>query len=168
MCGAELGELGVTHVEIGHAEHRRLFGKNDAVVRDKTAAALRNDLIPLLCVGETWRLDPMAAAAVVVEQVASAIPDGTGERILVGYEPVWAIGAAEPAPHAYTSAACDAAPAALGERLGGFGIVYSGSAGQSAAALGGRRRRDLFLGWFAHDRSSLRPFSTRSPLLVET
>ena len=106
VSGAELAELGVTHVEVGHAERRRLFGEDDTVVRAKTAAALRNDLVPLLCVGETSRLDPVAAAAVVVEQVASAIPDGTGKRVLVAYEPVWAIGAAEPAPHAYTSAVC--------------------------------------------------------------
>src|SRR6476619_4568291 len=51
-AAAELAELGVTHVEVGHAERRRLFGEDDMVVRTKTAAALRNGLVPLLCVGE--------------------------------------------------------------------------------------------------------------------
>jgi triosephosphate isomerase len=155
VSGAELAELGVTHVEVGHAERRRLFGEDDAVVRAKTAAALRNGLVPLLCVGETSRLDPEAAAAVVVKQVASAIPDGTGKRVLVAYEPVWAIGAAEPAPHAYTSAVCEAVRAALGERLGDFGIVYGGSAGPGLVAALGDSVDGLFLGRFAHDPSAV-------------
>ena len=96
VSGAELAELGVTHVEVGHAERRRLFGEDDTVVCAKTAAALRNGLVPLLCVGETERMDLVAAAAAVVDQVASAVPDFTDQRVLVAYEPVWAIGAAEP------------------------------------------------------------------------
>jgi triosephosphate isomerase len=155
VSGAELAELGVTHVEVGHAERRRLFGESDAVVRAKTAAALRNRLVPLLCVGEAERVDPVAAAAVVVEQVASAIPDGTGQRVLVAYEPVWAIGAAQPAPHAYTSAVCDAVRAALGERLGDFGILYGGSAGPGLVAALGDSVDGLFLGRFAHDPTAV-------------
>ena len=159
VSGAELAELGVTHVEVGHAERRRLFGEDDAVVRAKTASALRNGLVPLLCVGEASRLDPVAAAAVVVEQVASAIPDGTGRRVLVAYEPVWAIGAARPAPHAYTSAVCHAVRAALGERLDGrladFGILYGGSAGPGLVAALGDSVDGLFLGRFAHDPSAV-------------
>ena len=159
VSGAELAELGVTHVEVGHAERRRLFGEDDAVVRAKTASALRNGLVPLLCVGETSRLDPVAAAAVVVEQVASAIPDGTGKRVLVAYEPVWAIGAAQPAPHAYTSAVCHAVRAALSERLDGrltdFGILYGGSAGPGLVAALGDSVDGLFLGRFAHDPSAV-------------
>ena len=155
VSGTELAELGVTHVEVGHAERRRLFGEDDAMVRAKTAAALRNGLVPLLCVGETSRADPATAAAVVVEQVASAIPEGTGKRVLVAYEPVWAIGAAEPAPHAYTSAVCRSVRAALGERLGDFGIVYGGSAGPGLVAALGDAVDGLFLGRFAHDPAAV-------------
>ena len=155
VSGAELAELGVTHVEVGHAERRRLFGEDDQVVRAKTAAALRNGLVPLLCVGEAERVDPLVAAAVVVDQVVSAIPDGTGKRVLVAYEPVWAIGATQPAPHGYTSAVCDAARAALGERLGDFGIVYGGSAGPGLVAALGDSVDGLFLGRFAHDPAAV-------------
>jgi triosephosphate isomerase len=155
VSGAELAELGVTHVEVGHAERRRLFGEDDAVVRAKTAAALRHGLVPLLCVGEAERLDPAAAAAVVVDQVAAAIPDGTGRRVLVAYEPVWAIGAAQPAPHAYTAAVCHAARAALGERLGDFGVLYGGSAGPGLVTALGDSVDGLFLGRFAHDPSAV-------------
>jgi triosephosphate isomerase len=155
VSGAELAELGVTHVEVGHAERRRLFGEDDTVVRAKTTAALRNDLVPLLCVGETARVDPRTAAAAVVTQVASAIPDGTSKRVLVAYEPVWAIGADQPAPHAYTSAVCHSVRAALGERLGDFGIVYGGSAGPGLVAALGDSVDGLFLGRFAHDPAAV-------------
>jgi len=156
VSGAELAELGVTHVEVGHAERRRLFGEDDTVVRAKTAAALRNGLVPLLCVGETERMDPVAAAAAVVDQVASAVPDFTDQRVLVAYEPVWAIGAAEPAPHAYTSAVCHAVRAALGERLDNYGILYGGGAGPGLVTALGDSVDGLFLGRFAHDPSAVK------------
>jgi triosephosphate isomerase len=107
-------------------------------------------------VGETTRLTPAAAAVVVVDQVASAIPDGTDQRVLVAYEPVWAIGAAEPAPHAYTSAVCHAIRAALGERLDSYGILYGGSAGPGLVTALGDSVDGLFLGRFAHDPSAVK------------
>jgi triosephosphate isomerase (TIM) len=112
-------------------------------------------LVPLLCVGELSRVSPAAAAQVVVDQVASAIPEGTGKRVLVAYEPIWAIGAAEPAPPAYIAEVCDAVRAALGERLGDFGIVYGGSAGPGLVAALGNSVDGLFLGRFAHDVSTV-------------
>jgi triosephosphate isomerase len=125
------------------------------VVAAKTAAALCNDLVPLLCVGEPSRLSSAEAARVVVDQVASAIPDGTGKRVLVAYEPVWAIGAAEPAPVPYISSVCDSVRAALGERLGDFGIVYGGSAGPGLVGALGSSVDGLFLGRFAHEVSAV-------------
>jgi triosephosphate isomerase len=155
VSGAELAEIGCTHVEVGHAERRRLFGEDDAIVRAKTAAALRNGLVPLLCVGEAARVDAVAAARVVVDQVVSAVPEGTAKRVLVAYEPIWAIGASQPAPPSYISSVCDAARAALGERLGDFGIVYGGSAGPGLVAALGDSVDGLFLGRFAHDPAAV-------------
>ena len=151
VSGAELAEIGVTHVEVGHAERRRLFGESDEMVAAKTAAALRNGLVPLLCVGEPSQVSAAAAAQVVVEQVASAIPEGTGKRVLVAYEPIWAIGASAPAPHAYIASVCSEVRAGLGERLGDFGIVYGGSAGPGLVTGLGNSVDGLFLGRFAHD-----------------
>jgi triosephosphate isomerase len=155
VSGAELAELGVTHVEVGHAERRRLFGEDDSMVRAKTQAALRHGLVPLLCVGEAERTDPESAAAVVVEQVGSAIPDGTPQRVLVAYEPVWAIGAEHPAPPAYTGAVCRAVRVALGDRLRDVGIIYGGSAGPGLVKALGDSVDGLFLGRFAHDPSAV-------------
>ncbi len=100
-----LAELGVRLVEIGHAERRRHFGEDDAMVTLKTQAADDAGLTPLLCVGETERGEPAAAADYVYRQIESAV-DGEwnrAARLVVAYEPVWAIGAAEPAAAAYVS-----------------------------------------------------------------
>jgi triosephosphate isomerase len=155
VSGAELAEIGVTHVEVGHAERRRLFGESDAVVAAKAAAALRNGLVPLLCVGEPSRGPATAAAEVVVDQVASALPDGTDRRVLVAYEPVWAIGAAEPAPVDHIRSVCSRVRSALDRRLGDLGIVYGGSAGPGLVTALGDTVDGLFLGRFAHDVSAV-------------
>ena len=58
VSGADLREIGCTLVEVGHAERRCLFGEDDDTVRRKLAAAVRNGLTPVLCVGES---DPVPA-----------------------------------------------------------------------------------------------------------
>jgi triosephosphate isomerase len=155
VSGVELAEIGVTHVEVGHAERRRLFGESDEVVAGKTAAALRHGLVPLLCVGESSCGSPADAARVVAHQVASALPDGTQKRVLVAYEPVWAIGAPKPAPVDYIRSVCGEVRPALRERLGDFGIVYGGSAGPGLVGALGNAVDGLFLGRFAHDVSAV-------------
>src|SRR4051794_8964452 len=67
-----LAELGVTLVEIGHAERRRLFAEDDAVVALKVRAAVGHSLTPLLCIGEPDMLDAGAAADFCVRQVRAA------------------------------------------------------------------------------------------------
>ena len=105
VSGAELAEIGCTHVVVGHAERRTEFGETEAVVAAKTRAAFRNGLVPILCVGEPARADPAAAADVCVRQVRSAVPDrgaaAAVPRMIVAYEPYWAIGASQPASTTY-------------------------------------------------------------------
>lgn len=89
-------DAGATIVEIGHAERRTGFGETDAVVAAKVAAATRAGLTPLLCVGESRReRDAGRATAVVRAQLRAALADLRGiavPRLLVAYEPQWAIG----------------------------------------------------------------------------
>jgi L-erythrulose 1-phosphate isomerase len=148
-----LAELGVRLVEIGHAERRRHFGEDDAMVTLKTQAADDAGLTPLLCVGETERGEPAAAADYVYRQVESAV-DGEwnrAARLVVAYEPVWAIGAAEPAAAAYVSDVV----LRLRGRLATAGVpelpvIYGGSAKPGLLpTLEGVS--GLFLGRFAHD-----------------
>ncbi len=81
---------------IGHSERRHVFGESDDDTRRKVGAALAAGLLALLCVGETLaERDAGHTLAVVVRQLAAALSglDGAAlSRVVVAYEPVWAIG----------------------------------------------------------------------------
>lgn len=157
-----LAELGVRLVEIGHAERRAHFGENDAMVALKVRAADDAGLTPLLCVGEDIGGDSVGedaartaadAAVFVYRQMEAAVGGdwALASRLVVAYEPVWAIGAAEPADADYVSDVVNH----LRARLGGHGlrelpVIYGGSAKPGLLPqLGGVS--GLFLGRFAHN-----------------
>jgi len=155
VSGAELAEVGCTHVEVGHAERRTRFGETNAVVAAKTRAAFRNGLVPILCVGEPARADPAVAADACVRQVRSALHDGGVDaavpRMIVAYEPYWAIGASQPAPTAYVAEVCQRLRTTLSDHLDDIAIIYGGSAGPGLLPDLGGTVDGLFLGRFAHD-----------------
>ena len=72
VSGKHLGELGCGYAEIGHAERRRVFAETDTMIAAKTAAAYRNQLTPILCVGEALRSNPAGAARHCRAQLDSA------------------------------------------------------------------------------------------------
>ncbi|RMG10034.1 MAG: triose-phosphate isomerase [Planctomycetota bacterium] len=96
VSGPMLASLGVERVLVGHSERRSLFGEDDACVAAKLRGALAAGLDPILCVGE--RLAEREAGrqeAVVAAQLDAAFADldpAARARLLVAYEPVWAIG----------------------------------------------------------------------------
>jgi triosephosphate isomerase len=98
-----LREAGASHVIVGHSERRHLLGESDADVRRKLQRALQEGLYPILCVGETLpQREGGEAEAVVCAQLRAALQGcpPSPARLLVAYEPVWAIGTgrnAEPA-----------------------------------------------------------------------
>jgi triosephosphate isomerase len=156
VSGAELAEIGCTHVEVGHAERRTLFGETDLVVAAKTRAAFRNGLVPILCVGEPSPTEPATAADVCVRQVLSALPqhgdkDVATRGVIVAYEPYWAIGAPQPAPTTYVADVCQRARTALADHLDHVAIIYGGSAGPGLLTDLDGNVDGLFLGRFAHD-----------------
>src|SRR5205085_911269 len=89
-------QAGARATLVGHSERRHVFGETDEDTRRKVAAALAGGLAPMLCVGETLaERDAGHTLAVVVRQLAGALSslDGpTLSRLIVAYEPVWAIG----------------------------------------------------------------------------
>jgi triosephosphate isomerase len=93
-----LTEVGATHVIIGHAERRR-DGDTDEIVSKKLAAALEARLTPIVCFGEKVR-DREGAYLSELEASITASLAGISEpllkKVIIAYEPVWAIGAAEP------------------------------------------------------------------------
>ena len=88
----------VDYVIVGHSE-RRKAGESDKLVGKKLAAAFRNDLTPILCVGDNLvERQHHAAKKVVVDQLSAACAHLTDEEVanlVVAYEPVWAIGTGE-------------------------------------------------------------------------
>ena len=89
-----LADLGATHVIVGHSERRQLHGEKDADVRAKAAAARRAGLVAIVCVGETREEREQARTlAVVRRQLRGSTPEGMDAgKLIVAYEPVWAIG----------------------------------------------------------------------------
>jgi triosephosphate isomerase (TIM) len=89
-------DLGCRYVILGHSERRQLFGETDATVNQKTAVALAKKLTPIVCVGETLEeREGGKTEAVVAEQVRGSLAGLTAEqggKLVIAYEPVWAIG----------------------------------------------------------------------------
>ncbi len=85
-----------THVILGHSERRTLFGETDGFINKKVLTALKNQLRPILCVGETLAEREAGSTLKVVQTQLEACLEGVGKElatnVIVAYEPVWAIG----------------------------------------------------------------------------
>ncbi len=96
VAPAQLADAGCKHVILGHSERRQLFGELDAAVNLKARAALRAGLSPIVCIGETLaERDAGETIGRIQAQLDAAlvdIDDAGLERIVIAYEPVWAIG----------------------------------------------------------------------------
>ncbi|KAI9706951.1 MAG: hypothetical protein M1820_004537 [Bogoriella megaspora] len=161
-----LSQAGVKIVEIGHAERRKIFGETDEHVAKKAAAAVRNQMIPLICIGEkTQRSIASAAVGVAVEEcraqiipILSAVPSEA--EIILAYEPVWAIGAKEPANPDHVINVAKEIRKLVANRSGVTRILYGGSAGPGTFERLKEGVDGLFLGRFAHDIDNLKQVIT--------
>ena len=132
ISGRMLRALNVDLLLVGHAERRRAFGEDDATVRRKVEAALENGLRVLLCVGDSAEERRSGVAIAAVLRQAGLALHGTADRsrIIVAYEPVWAIGAGgevgQPEDVAQVTAA-------LARRLDPAPLLYGGSVSASTA-----------------------------------
>lgn len=149
-----LAELGCRIVELGHAERRRIFGETDTDTAKKALAAARNGLTPLVCVGERSRGALSMAVgdcATQVEAVLKVLPEDA--EVILAYEPVWAIGASEPASpdHVLGVVASLRELPSVKNRKGVTRIIYGGSAGPGLFEKLKGEADGLFLGRFAHD-----------------
>jgi triosephosphate isomerase len=91
-----LKEIGCKYVIIGHSERRQYFGETDEMVNFKVKSAFNHDLIPIVCVGENLEQRKNGETkSLVTNQVKKALEGLTEkqvERIVIAYEPIWAIG----------------------------------------------------------------------------
>jgi triosephosphate isomerase (TIM) len=165
-----LASLGVSIVELGHAERRRLLSETDETAAKKAAAVAECGLIPLVCIGELKApaaSGPMSMAVgnamrMLAPQITSLLLEVPGDApVIFAYEPVWAIGAAEPAGVDYVGQVVQAIRKVIQGvegRTGETRVVYGGSAGPglwSGRINGGNGLGKwvdgMFLGRFGHE-----------------
>ncbi|MGH8190597.1 MAG: triose-phosphate isomerase [Rhodanobacteraceae bacterium] len=142
VSAAMLRDVGCTVVLAGHSERRQCHGETDARVADKVAQAIAQELTVVLCVGETLEERESDQTSAVVSRQLRAVIDRCGiaafGRIVLAYEPVWAIGTGRSATpgqaqevHALLRSQLDAGDARIG---GSTRIVYGGSVKPGNAA----------------------------------
>ena len=136
ICCGMLLAVGVTHVIIGHSERRQYFGETDDVVNLKLKAALEAGLTPIVCVGEVLEEREAGLTEDVLRRQClrafHAISGKKATKLVVAYEPVWAIGTGKTAT---PQMAADAhvlirteAAKSFGEEFGDrLRILYGGS-----------------------------------------
>ncbi|MGC8658927.1 MAG: triose-phosphate isomerase [Desulfomonilaceae bacterium] len=96
VSGPMLKEIGCSHVIIGHSERRQFFGETDETVNMKIKSAIRNELTPIFCLGETLNEREAGATLDILRKqllqgLRDVVPANPAEFIMA-YEPVWAIG----------------------------------------------------------------------------
>ncbi len=142
VSAAMIASLGVEYVIVGHSERRGYYGEGGAMLAEKLALAFDNNLVPIYCVGEKLA-DRQADEQfdVVGRQLAEAVFGLTPERfarLIVAYEPVWAIGTGKNASAAQAQEMHAHIRGILAERFGDLAaqtpILYGGSCNPGNAA----------------------------------
>ncbi len=140
---ALLKDVGCEAVIVGHSERRQLFGETDETVRRKVGACLSHRLTPIVCIGETLeQREALETERVVLGQLDAALEGldaGSVRRLVIAYEPVWAIGTGRTAKPEDAQAVHAAIRARVADRVspevaGALRILYGGSVKASNAA----------------------------------
>jgi len=141
--GPMLAKLGCRYVAVGHSERRRYHAEDDALVNAKVQAALRNGLIPIVCVGEAEEVRDAEGhvqhcCAQLDGALAGIAPEQT-QTLVIAYEPVWAIGTGKVATPEDAQEMCAALRTRLrklysAEVAGAVRLLYGGSVKADNAA----------------------------------
>lgn len=136
VSGPMLAKLGCSYVIVGHSERREYHGEDDAVVNSKLVAAFRNELVPILCVGESLEIreagEHLAHVRAQLDAALARLPAEQVESIVIAYEPIWAIGTGKVATPDDAQEVCAAIRQRLGELYStelasGVRVLYGGS-----------------------------------------
>src|SRR3954464_15182567 len=134
--GPMLAKLGCDYVVVGHSERRQEPAESDELVNKKVQAAYRNELVPILCVGEPLEVrrdgGQVAHATAQLHAALDGLPADSARTVVVAYEPVWAIGTGEVATPEDAQEVCAALRSTLAELFDpeladGVRILYGGS-----------------------------------------
>jgi triosephosphate isomerase (TIM) len=140
LSAAMLVDIGARYILVGHSERRTDHGETDALVAAKAAAAITAGAMAVICVGETEaERNAGETLDVVTRQLAGSVPAGAGaEKVVIAYEPVWAIGTGRTPTTRDVAEVHAAIRAWLKVRFGAAGeqvaILYGGSVKPSNAA----------------------------------
>ncbi|GLU49405.1 triose-phosphate isomerase [Nocardiopsis ansamitocini] len=119
ISGAMLAKLGCSYVLAGHSERREYHREDDAVVNAKVKAAFANDITPILCLGEGLEVrkagQHVEHSLTQLEGALKGVTDEQAQRLVIAYEPVWAIGTGEVATPEDAQEVCAALRVRLGE-----------------------------------------------------
>ncbi|GAA3757160.1 triosephosphate isomerase [Spinactinospora alkalitolerans] len=147
VSGPMLAKLGCSYVLAGHSERREHHNEDDAVVNAKVKAAFANDITPLLCLGEGLEVrkagDQVAHTVAQLDGALKGVTEEQARRLVIAYEPVWAIGTGEVATPDDAQEVCAALRVRLGE-------LYSPEASRETRILyGGSVKSDNIAGIMA-------------------
>ncbi len=144
---AMLTEIGVKYVVIGHSERREYFAETDETVNKKVKKAIEHGITPIMCCGETLEQRELGIAVDFIRtQIKSGLAGISAEdvkKVVIAYEPIWAIGTGKTATSEQAEEICAAIRTVLGEVYGAetaeeVRIQYGGSVnGKNAAELFG-------------------------------
>lgn len=145
-------QMGCTYALVGHYERRTIFNENDEVISQKIGACIRNGLVPILCIGEL-STEESSAEAEVKAQIRSALQGQENlKKIVIAYEPTWAIGVEHPASAEHINKMCSIIRAELESmNIENFQLLYGGSAGEGLFEMISQTCDGLFLGRRSHD-----------------
>jgi len=138
-----LSKLGVTYVAVGHSERRQYHGEDDALVNAKSKAALAQGLVPIICVGEALEIrkagDQVSYTLAQVDGALEGLSAQDAAKVVIAYEPVWAIGTGEVATPQDAQEVAGAIRARLAELYSAevadaVRVLYGGSVKSSSIA----------------------------------
>ncbi|NLL38988.1 MAG: triose-phosphate isomerase [Clostridiales bacterium] len=145
ISAAQVKDLGAKYVIVGHSERRQYYGETDKQVNLKVNIAIENGLIPIICLGETLEQREMGITLdhirLQLKIALSGVPADKIRKVVIAYEPVWAIGTGKTATSEEAGEVCKEIRAQLRSLYGAriarsISILYGGSMnGDNAAEL---------------------------------
>lgn len=142
VSGSQLSDIGIHYVIIGHSERRQYNGETDVIVNEKVHKALGVNLRPIICVGESLLQREMGVTTELVtlqvKTALSGVPAAKMRRVVIAYEPIWAIGTGKTATSEEAASVCNTIRTVIRNLYGArtaraVSILYGGSMNASNA-----------------------------------
>lgn len=151
--------MNLEYIELGHAERKRIFHEDYDMINEKVKLALGFGMIPIICIGETKKGEGREAElSLQIQKIFKTILKIDLEKVVLAYEPEWAIGQKEPAKAAYVHETLGIVRDLLERNYGkkvrdSIRIIYGGSANKENARdlVSSDHVDGLFIGRFGHD-----------------